>query len=119
MNLNEILIASIAAAFGAVATIASAYIAKRSKTKSPDEKEIGRSIELIMKDMKIKNVNFYVIDSAKKKTISFKHESNSSNYPSGTTVFKVMGKSGRVGLFFCDSLKEDIRPKIAELSKFF
>jgi len=104
MNLENIIYAAIAAIMGAAATIATTLIKQKKSGSKIDEEKIKLNIEKIVNELNVDNVHFYILNKNKnfstEKDMKFKFKSKGASTGSHnlSSVYKITGKSGAIGV---------------------
>ena len=129
MSLENIIIGTIAAIVGCVATIITAMIKNRRKEGGIEEEKIKTSIEAIIDELNIKNAHFYILNNSDKapsgrakvefKT-KYKFESKSTEMDSDQVYFyQITGRSGRLGVLITKEDCGELGVKLLKLGEYF
>jgi hypothetical protein len=130
MSLENVIIGTIAAIFGCIATIITAIIANKKKKTAINEEKLKSSIEAIVSELNIENAYFYILNDSSKKSIGeakvefqtkYKYESKSAGFGNGEScqIYQITGRSGRVGVFIAGKDCKELNVKLLGLGQYF
>ena len=131
MSLENVIIGTIAAIFGCIATIITAIIANRKKETAINEGKLKSSIEAIVDELNIENAYFYILNDSSKKSIGqakvefqtkYKYESKSAGPSEGEgsyQIYQITGRSGSVGVFIAGKDCKGLSVKLLALGQYF
>jgi hypothetical protein len=127
MSLENVIIGTIAAIFGCIATIITAVIANKRKEKPINDKALESSIKTIVDELNIENAYFYILNDSSKKSIGqakvefqtkYKYESKSAGGGS-YQIYQITGRSGRIGVFIAGKDCKGLSARLLGLGKHF